>query len=285
MPTPAELESLNVILRDQLKKKPGIFKNTQAHPLSINFTASERAELHPEQFSELAILEDLERRFKNIAITKAVNTDSLPVSFNIAALKNNIVNIERAELPNSNHQKQFSHLGIFLGLDNPAPGAMAKICLVMFGVKLSDATMADLTAEPALTSDIEFSNFQTVPTSGNADAGNINHLQMRRRFINVFSSAGRKIIRGVYIRLRSSINELDILKVLDKLQAEGADTVKISVGFYSQQANPDHNIPDCLHLTFRGNIPGSTFSTWDGEGYTGPKTGCPPFGCKTFSSI
>ncbi len=154
----------------------------------------------------------------------------------------------------------------------------------MLGVKLDESPNSDLTKEPLLTSDTEFSDSDPTPVSGNADPRNIAHLQMRRSFIKSFKSVNREIIHGVYIKLRSSDNEWDIIKVLDQLSAEGSDTVHISFGFYSQVENPDHNVPNCLHLVFRGNIPGSTFSTWDGEGYQGPKPSCPPFGCNSFTT-
>ncbi len=113
MPDQPESESLRLSLREQLINKPGIFRNTNAHPLAINFTPSEREALHPEQFSELAILENLESRFENYSQVKGISTGNLPIKLKIATLKNNISDIEKQVVTAGNYQKQFSHLAIF----------------------------------------------------------------------------------------------------------------------------------------------------------------------------
>lgn len=213
---------------------------------------------------------------------RGINPSNIPISIPISELKNRI----------ATYGTEFNHLGIFFGLEL-SPGSMPRIQLIMNGVMLDDsptATRESLAIVPS--SPHEFSNLNTSQTTGITDSRIASHNVMTRqfksRFLNTLPSSlqpaqQQEIINAAFIRLRPRTSDtssrLDIIKVLNQLESEGSSRVLISLGFYKQQ---DRSIPNCMHLIFRGNATTTTtFSTWDGKGYSGPKPSCPPIGCRT----
>lgn len=277
--TPAQ-ELIN--LKGILAESNGIYNNTTApSPNPNDFTESERLTLQPELFTQLEILHFLESGFVMEAMRRGVNPDNFPITLQISELKSRILS----------YGTEFNHLGIFFGLDT-TPGTLPTVNLIMNGVKLDDsptATIESVRIGPG--SPHEFSNLNRTPTTGMADTRIAMHSMMMNRFKSNFSrplppsplsGPPQDIINAAFIRLRPRPSDadprLDIIRVLNKLESEGSSQVRISIGFYKQQ---DPSIPNCMHVIFRGDATGSsTFSTWDGKGYSGPKPSCPPIGCR-----